>query len=225
MMTPATVTDSEVSSCLATRLQPIVDLRGDIPVGFEMLSQLAWFADIEAYFANLGDEQLLALIRSQIRQANGYGEGRPWRFFVNIRSTLLQDVHFVDWLCRHAKVPLALELDPTELQEVVAEPRPDLLTRLRRAGHQLWLDDFDECTAPPGLLSWLDWDGIKIDKAVLWRQRRPGTGLSRLVERCQRYSPRILVEGVESTHQLQQCRLSGLDLGQGFYWPEHRLPR
>ncbi|WP_164489438.1 EAL domain-containing protein [Shewanella algae] len=217
----------QVAPVIRSWLQPIMNFRDSIEIGYELLSKVEYVDDVAKFFSGVSDADIAELVKEQIYQMNRVCEsGRiPMRkrLFVNIRTSTIADSNFVQWLCSQSRLPLALEIDYLDLLN-----QPDLrfntdnLNFLRKHGHQIWLDDytcdfnnhscFDVLSNP--------WDGIKIDKTVLWHSCYDYDELREIVERCKELCEVVLIEGVESEQHVSACRNAKVDLGQGFYWQD-----
>lgn len=212
---------------MRTWLQPIMSLKESVEVGYEILSRVEFVDDVQSYFAAMKDADVAALVAKQISQINAVGcSGRiplRKRFFINIRPNLLNDDGFISRICTESLFPLALEVDYQDLKTQSEQYfNYDFLEVLRKHGHQIWLDDytcdfnshscFDVLSNP--------WDGIKIDKTVLWHSCYDYDELREIVERCRELCEVVLIEGVESEQHVSACRNAKVDLGQGFYWQD-----
>lgn len=209
---------------LLFRLQPIFSFKDDAIAGYELLSRIQGRPnDAEEFFRNISDEQLLYLLKQQILQSNSsLVQGR---IFINIRLACLNN-ELIEWLVMYSEKPFAFEIDYRDIQMAdlsfdEMESLDEKLKLLKRHEHQIWLDDFDGLFSKNAqhLLTRIDWDGIKLDKSILWAI--PSKGIeefNRVIELCSVFAGWTIIEGIESFHQFNVSELSGASFGQGFYW-------
>ncbi|MGX5835976.1 EAL domain-containing protein [Aeromonas piscicola] len=214
-----------------TRIQPIKCLKSGVFFGGEILSRLDGVADVELFFSCMQDETMADLVKMQVHMLNDakfYANGEYFqsRYFINIRAELLCDFDFILWICNNSYVPLSLEVDFQELISNKANYfNKHSIQLLKDNGHNLWLDDFT-CNfnqRSVELLSVIDWDGIKIDKSILWKLCFDESSLKHIVSCCRMFTDCVLMEGIETDHHLKICERAGLDYGQGFHWSDLQL--
>ncbi|WP_265436393.1 EAL domain-containing protein, partial [Aeromonas media] len=210
---------------IKSRYQPIININNGREVGYEVLSTIEKCDDVEKYFSEMSDSDVINLVKNQINQINhicrvNFSSMRK-RFFVNVRATSISDRSFIEWLCNNSQCKLALEVDYQDLSaQSIATFDPHNLELLRHHGHQIWLDDFN-CNfgESSSLLVYSNyWDGIKIDKKVLWKFCHDTKGLKYGVDRCRCLSDFVLIEGVETAQHLRACEKVRIDYCQGFHW-------
>lgn len=97
------------------------------------------------------------------------------------------------------------------------------LEQLRRAGFNLWFDDYQPSYV--GQLRHLNYyfDGIKLDRSDFLANRSSPENLKAIITQAREFGQLILIEGIESAEDLQIATQSNADLGQGFYWPEMKV--
>lgn len=90
---------------------------------------------------------------------------------------------------------------------------------LKRLGIKIWLDDFGTGFAGLSWLRLIDFDVVKVDRSFLhdWGTAKGRTMLRDIVGLVRNRGPRILVEGVETSEQLQLARRLGIDHVQGYF--------
>ncbi|MGG5825558.1 MULTISPECIES: EAL domain-containing protein [Aeromonas] len=209
---------------LSFRLQPIFSFKDDAISGYEILSLIQGQPNgTERFFRNISDERLLYLFKQQILQLNrSLVKGR---IFINIKLACLS-IELIEWLAMYNERPLAFEIDCQDIQAAnfyfeEIESLDKKLKLLKRHEHQIWLDDFDGLFSQEvqHLLTRIDWDGIKLDKSILWALSSKGVEeFNKIIDRCSVFAGGTIIEGIESFHQFNVSKSSGASFGQGFYW-------
>ena len=110
-----------------------------------------------------------------------------------------------------------------EITESIAAGDYGALSRvvriLKRQGFKFSMDDYGTGYSNMQSIFRLDFDIVKIDKSILWSAEKGKMGqiiLDSSVRMIRQMSRKILVEGVESEHQLQILRDLDVDYAQGF---------
>lgn len=106
-------------SLFKSRYQPIININNGREVGYEVLSTIEKCDDVEKYFSEMSDSDVINLVKNQINQINhicrvNFSSMRK-RFFVNVRATSISDRSFIEWLCNNSQCKLALEVDYQDL--------------------------------------------------------------------------------------------------------------
>lgn len=211
---------------LSFRLQPIISLKHETITGYELLSRVqGQSSNMEDFFRNISDDKLLCLLQQQILRVNN--SIIKDLTFINIKLTCLSN-EFVEWLKTYSEKPLAFEIDYQDIQTnnldfEEIESLGKMVRELKRHDHQVWLDDFDGIFSQKAqcLLGRIDWDGIKLDKSVLWSFASSGIEeFNRVINLCSIFVGQTIIEGIESFHQLSVSKLSGATYGQGFFWED-----
>lgn len=212
---------------LSFRLQPIFSFKDDAISGYEILSRIQGRPnnDMEQFFRNISDERLLYLLKQQILQLNrSVVKGR---IFINIRLACLSN-ELVEWLVMYSEKKLAFEIDYRDIQAAnfnfeEIQSLEKKLKLLKRHEYQIWLDDFDGLFSQHAqhLLTKIDWDGIKLDKSILWTLSSKGIEeFNRVIDLCSVFAGGTIIEGIETFHQFNVSKSSGENFGQGFYWED-----
>lgn len=212
---------------LSFRLQPIFSFKDDTISDYEILSRIQGQPnnDMAQLFRNISDERLLYLLKQQILQLNrSLVKGR---IFINIRLACLSN-ELVEWLVMYSEKKLAFEIDCQDIQAAnfnfeEIQSLDKKLKLLKRHEHQIWLDDFDGLFSQEvqHLLTRIDWDGIKLDKSILWALSSKGVEeFNRIIDRCSVFAGGTIIEGIEYFHQFNVSKSSGANFGQGFYWED-----
>jgi len=150
---------------------------------------------------------------------------RPDRFVTfNVMPSLLNDAASLEWLiARLSELPehfrQCLNLEITE-QAVGSLIHRDALTRIRRLGLELYLDDFGAGDSNLYRLIDIKPEAIKLDRFLieLIMDDEPQLAVLNQVLRLARtISPRIIAEGIETEQQFELVRRLDVDLVQGYY--------
>lgn len=209
---------------MSLRLQPIFSFKENTVVAYELLTRLnGRHETTETFFRNITSEELTKLLKHQISEINQSVIQK--RIFINTKIECL-DLDFIKWLSMYCEKPLAFELDYQDIQsaDLTDEKLVTLnqyLKLMQNHGHQFWLDDFDGLFSQRAqlLLGRLSWNGIKLDKSVLWSLcSKEIKEFYRIIDLCSAFAPQTVVEGIESDYQLWVARKSKATFGQGFYW-------
>ncbi|MDQ3803079.1 MAG: EAL domain-containing protein [Acidobacteriota bacterium] len=122
-------------------------------------------------------------------------------------------------LAHHGLAPSALKLEITEgVLMTDAEPVKATLTRLRKAGVDLYLDDFGTGYASLSYLHRFPLTALKIDRSFVGRIGPQGeqSELARaIVMMAHSLKLSVIAEGIETDAQLAHLRAMGCELGQG----------
>jgi EAL domain-containing protein (putative c-di-GMP-specific phosphodiesterase class I) len=226
-------------------LQPIVELEGGDPVGFEALAR--WQHPEgglipPSQFIPIAEDNgsITAISWSMLRQScqmlKSCHELDPrWRDLyvsVNLSPQLLQDITLLDRtrqiLAQYDLEPRHLKLEITERDAV--QPGKDILPLLeafRRVGIELSLDDFGTGYSSLSYLNRLPASAIKIDRSFVLNMDRGSTGhkvISSILLMGQGLNMEIIAEGIETTSQREMLLTMGCRLGQGFLFAKPMPP-
>lgn len=202
------------------RLQPLKDLRTGETVAWELLSWLD-NQDAEIWFSSLSAESHLAIFcwqATEVLKSNG-------KFWLNLPVKVLCNPQFIACvtMIRHQN-RLTIEIqDPETIMLLDPLEKLQLQTgvrQLRKTGWPVWLDDVTSDIAQELLVINLAVDGIKLDRSALATSH----GLSSLVQQVKNFTDFILAEGIESDKLLERVTKEDISFGQGFLWPEKKLP-
>lgn len=112
-----------------------------------------------------------------------------------------------------------LEIEITESVFLANDPRNlRTLEQLKKIGISIALDDFGVGYSSLSYLTAFPFDKVKIDKSFIARIDRPETGavLSSIVHLSKALNLTLVVEGIETLHQLDELRPLEVALGQGY---------
>lgn len=144
------------------------------------------------------------------------------RLSVNVPPGMLCDEGFVDDVVAMAGSSMNLPF-----VEVIEDPVPnefrlaEHLSLLRSKGFRIAFDDYADTEAHRRRLDLVPWSRVKIDRSLLHGER---TALARATRRCSTVTSDIVVEGIETDHDIAVVEsLGSVTLGQGFLIgpPEH----
>ena len=212
------------------RFQPQIEpLTGRI-AGVEALARWDGAASPEALFARaeaagLSERLSRTIQRKALRIAGGWsGALAGLRLSVNILPRDLDRSGFEMWLLKEIATA---GLDPARVTAEIVESallsdRPAValrLARLRAHGVEVAVDDFGTGYANLAYLTSLPLDAIKIDRAMvadLVGGSRDRIVVKAMISMARELGLKVVVEGVETTGQLDLVAEWGCDLYQGF---------
>jgi EAL domain-containing protein (putative c-di-GMP-specific phosphodiesterase class I) len=203
--------------------QPVVDLRDGHVVAYEALARGPADSELESpaqLFAAARAERVVGEFDRACREAAlrgfsvGGGEDSSFALFINADADALVD-DVID-------LPQSRHMLIVEVNEQALVSRPDAvlraLTRFRREGWGVAIDDIGADSRSLALMSLLYPDVIKLDLRLL-RERSAGD-VARIVTAVGAESEGrqalVLAEGIDSEEQLATARAFGAVLGQGF---------
>ncbi|CUW39579.1 protein of unknown function (Diguanylate phosphodiesterase, EAL domain) [Magnetospirillum sp. XM-1] len=217
--------------------QPLVDLTSPDTnrlIGFEAL--LRWtrpdlgpippdrfipVAETCGLVIGLGHYVLWTACRQQVEWA---AKGRPVTMSVNLSPVQLMSAGIEESI---TEVVAETGIDPTflklELTETALGTDPPVmaekLSRLRRIGVSVGVDDFGSGYSSLGQLDLFGLDFMKIDKSLIQRLG-PGGRQAELVRLAAALAKHlgmsVVAEGIEDDEHLQALRKLGIDVGQGY---------
>ena len=214
--------------------QPLLDLRTGMLDGAEAL--IRWEDPgngliVPAHFIGVAEEAglmksigrwTLEATIDQLRVWND--EGREMRVSANVSVNQLRDPlffeHLRDTLAARAVEPRQIRLEVTESAAMTDTAAATLaLTRCRKLGMEIVLDDFGTHYSSLTYLQQLPIDTIKIDRSfVRGLPNSPSDAaiVRGIISLGHDLDRRIVAEGVETTAQLEWLRAASCDAVQGF---------
>jgi EAL domain-containing protein (putative c-di-GMP-specific phosphodiesterase class I) len=216
---------------LVLHYQPIVDLDGGGPVGFEAL--VRWQHPERGLlgpgeFIPLAEETGLivplgAWVLRHACHAAAQWPDAPY-LSVNVASAQLQEEGFVDEVaCALADSGLEARRLVVEVTEssLVGETAAGRLQALRRLGVRLAIDDFGTGYSSLDYLRRFPMDVLKIDRSFVDRlgagDAEDETLVRTIVRLGQRFGMQTVAEGVENAAQVAVLREMSCDYGQGYF--------
>lgn len=199
------------------RLQPIVKI-DKLKVKAHAYEVLVELCDVhrnqlDDFFSSLP----IFLHRSLFKEQVNIFSSLPGIYFINIPVELLMTCRFASRLTQdkdniniEIQNPIKLfDLNPYEIEQVKRE-----ILLLQSNGVNVWLDDIDDRFVRYAIE--LGVYGVKIDKNVVWSDYN----LSEIRSGLRNTNIKILAEGIENISHYSKSLSSGVDMAQGFLWPE-----
>jgi EAL domain-containing protein (putative c-di-GMP-specific phosphodiesterase class I) len=211
--------------------QPIVRIGDRQPVMVEALAR--WQAAdgvigaevlvTAAESAGLTEDLTAAVARRAIRELAGLLSSLRLRVSINMPLEVLERRDIASWLARHLSVPRRLRhrvaLELTETSPVHDRSRLALaLRRLRRAGHQVLLDDLQPGDGRRHLVA-LPFSGVKLDRSVVERLATAAHTrhwLRGVARQARRRRMTVTAEGVSSPAHWAALRGGAVSQAQGY---------
>lgn len=215
---------------IQTLKQPIFELAGESPIGYEFLSRYSNGGGVELpenFFRVCSENNILTLVdHACLRSAVASALKLPpyARFHLNIFPTTLLAVpvqHLLDLFPK----PLPAETFCLELseQQIIGDPSYLLpaVQELRAAGVMLAIDDVGFGSSCLESLILLQPEIVKIDKRCvigIVGDRARVEQLRRYVGVARTLGCEIVAEGIETAGELEVVRSLGIEYGQGYFW-------
>jgi EAL domain-containing protein (putative c-di-GMP-specific phosphodiesterase class I) len=212
------------------RFQPQIEPGNGQVVGVEALARWDGVSSPEEMFARadaagLSERLSRAIQKKALRAAaNWRGPLSRLRLSINLLPSDLERSGYENWLLGEiAAVGLKPQQITVEIVEnsLVADSAAvaGRLSRLRDAGIRIAIDDFGTGYSSLAYLTTLPIDAIKIDRAMIADivgGERDRIVVKAMIGMAGELGLKVIVEGVESTAQLQILAEWGCDLYQGF---------
>ena len=210
--------------------QPQIDPSTGAIIGAEALARWSGAETPEALFKRAAaaglSERLSRLVQRKALRAAAVWEGALKGLHVSI-NLLPQDLArsgYANWLLEeieHAGIePSRITVEITESALLSdSESIAKRLTRLREAGVRIAVDDFGTGYASLAYLTSLPLDILKIDRGLIADivgGKRDRIVVKAMIAMARELDLKVVVEGVESTGQLELLADWGCDLYQGF---------
>lgn len=214
---------------ILTVKQPIFELAGESPIGYEFLSRYSngGLELPENFFRVCSEKNILTLVdHACLRSAMSAAMQLPpyARFHLNIFPTTLLAVpveHLLDLFPK----PLPAETFCLEIseQQIIGDPSYLLpaVQALRAAGVMIAIDDVGFGSSCLESLILLQPEIIKIDKRCvigIVGDRARIEQLRRYVGVARTLGCAIVAEGIETAGELEVVRSLGIEYGQGYFW-------
>lgn len=225
----------------ALHYQPIVDLDSGAVHHFEALARIPGSNGPES---TIRLAETLALIDSfdlavaekalQLMKRPGYG---LTHVAVNVSAGSLDSDAYGEALMRltahDPDIRRRLSLEITETASITdLSAAQSRLSRIRKAGFKVYLDDFGVGASSFDYLNHLTVDGVKIDGTFVMRaceDEKSRTLIRHLVEMCAGLELKTVAERVETGEVAELMQTLGVQLGQGWFFgkpePQPRLER
>jgi EAL domain-containing protein (putative c-di-GMP-specific phosphodiesterase class I) len=235
--------EAQANGALSVAYQPIVDAKTDTIIGAEALSRWndpdlgpispAEFIPVlerNRLYGQLGSHVLkhvLAFLRTMDVAAE-----RQFAISINACAAEMEDRAFVQNIVtavEEAKIPkdrLIIELTESNLVKDLVSAN-GVVSRLRRQGFAVEIDDFGTGFSSLSYLKHLKVDVLKIDRSFLmdYPERDNGSLFRAIVGMAKDLGMRIIAEGVETEAHMALIRETGCDYYQGFLFSKALEPR
>lgn len=200
--------------------QPIVDNKSSRVSSFELLSRSISIDCMEDFFGALSANDVTNISCIQMSLISDFlsicKDGFNLRVHINIHYKTLFSADFIKLAKEMKLVRFAFEINGFECGNYQLLKVKDAFKKIKAFGHEIWLDDYGVNNATVGLLLGLPWDGVKIDKEIVWRSSQEQ--LHALVRSCKSCTNQVTLEGVEDAYLNELSIHSGSDFSQGFNW-------
>ena len=209
--------------------QPVIDLARNQPHHFEALARFAG-AESAAATIELAEETGmiidfdLAVAKSVIKVLAT--EEKIWKIAINLSALSLMEPRCIDALAeltsRNPALRPRLLIEVTETQKLHDLPAANqAISRLRKLGHPICLDDFGAGSASLNYLSRLDVDFVKIDGRYIKNmksQPRDFMVVKHVAALCRDLGVKVIAEMIETEEAAASIRGLDLPLGQGWLY-------
>jgi sensor c-di-GMP phosphodiesterase-like protein len=218
---------------LTLAYQPIIDLETETIVGAEALAR--WINDDGEpvrpdVFIALAEEkgfvcQITRLVvQRAIDELRDILAAGKFRVMLNIAAEDLTNPRFMLHLescVQAARIPpSSVGIEITERSTVDQSAATEALTRLKRAGHPVFIDDFGTSYSSLAYLHLLDVDAIKIDRVftqTIGTTAVTASVVPQILDMAAQLDLQVAVEGIETREQADYFRKAGRGiLGQGW---------
>jgi diguanylate cyclase (GGDEF)-like protein/PAS domain S-box-containing protein len=161
------------------------------------------------------------VLREACAQMARWGPAAPPTISVNVSARQLQDESFADEVAlalRDAGLPPGrLTVEITESTAVGGEVTAESLTRLRRLGVRLSLDDFGTGQSTLTLLATFPVDQIKLDRSFV-PDADSDVIAAAVLQLARGFGVEAVAEGVETAAQAEHLAALGYDRAQGYHF-------
>ncbi|QOH80407.1 EAL domain-containing protein [Plesiomonas shigelloides] len=200
--------------------QPIIENRTKKVSSFELLSRSIAIDCVDSFFGTLSASDVTKVSCIQMNQIADLlsvsNKGDNLRVHVNIHYKTLFNSNFIKLAKKIKWVKFAFEINGFECDAEQLIKLKNAFKIIQSFGHEIWLDDHGVNNATVSLLLDLPWDGVKIDKEIVWRSSQEQ--LCALVHCCKCYAGKVTLEGVEDEYLQDLSVYAGSDFSQGFNW-------
>lgn len=227
---------------LTVHFQPQIDLKTNLPVGYEALARWnhpQWGLIYPDRFIAVAEQSGLmpALTDSVASIAFRHfaaleKSGRSLRCSINVSAVSLTDINFPDRLLELMAIeniqPQSVVVEVTESRLFEDSIRTlDVLTRLRLKGIELSIDDFGTGYSTFRQLQLIPFNELKIDKEFVSNcllNNESESIVRTSIELGARLAIRTVAEGIESFEVAERLRQWGCDVGQGYFYAKPLAP-
>lgn len=170
------------------------------------------------------DCHMLRLILDQLARDDTAIFG--WNFSAENLGNRLALAKILQLLRENSHVSSRLVLELTELRVInFTTMAMEFVSEIRSLGYRTALDDFGSGFASPNVLRMMTFDIVKIDSAFLYDvvlSRDQRTSLQNVVSLASNFVPLVVVEGVETSSQIDLVIAAGATHFQGYALSKHK---
>ena len=224
------IVDGLLQQGLDVAYQPVLDLATDQVVGWEALlrgqlpvhgrlspervvSSAVRTGSLDSVMRQVTEQALATATVASLRL------GRTMTISINMECEQLRDGSpFLRWLVDRsstAPVDLLVEISERGAAEAFCEEQDRALAALREGGIGLGIDDLGAGASRMRLLARGHWQWVKLDRGFLLTGERGRVMLRHTVAMLDELGATIVLEGIETTGQLELARSLGIGLAQG----------
>lgn len=168
----------------------------------------------------------LSVCRQALKYAGQHKHANIGKLAVNLSGLSIQnEIFFTSLMSALHEYPEAashIAFEITESSNIKdLDLVDDFIQKLRKEGHQIYLDDFGAGAASFQYLHKLNVDGVKIDGAytkTILTSPRDATLIRNLTKMCHELDIFVVAEMVETKEQANYLRDMGIDKGQGWHF-------
>ncbi|MGH6619596.1 MAG: putative bifunctional diguanylate cyclase/phosphodiesterase, partial [Alphaproteobacteria bacterium] len=221
---------------LELAFQPKIDLKAAVAIGVEALCR--WKHPVHGFvppdeFIGHAEQSGLIMPLTQWVLDKAIETGAIWRecgrdlsVAVNLSARLLHHETIFEAVCealekwRYPADRLTLEVTETALLVNPAHAM-EMIGRFSALGIKVSIDDFGTGYSSLSYLATLKADELKIDKSFVFGMlddSNNGTIVKSVISMAHDLGLRVVAEGVETAEVMEALRLSGCDIGQGYYF-------
>lgn len=145
---------------------------------------------------------------------------------INISAIDLEQLDFIDYLkqtsSKYSINTSQITLEITESQEL--DKSKELVTKIaaiKSLGFAISLDDFGTGYSSMAYLSQLDIDEVKVDMIFVKNIQNNSTNqaiVKTLISMAETLGAQVVIEGIETSEELEVIRRLGGSIGQGYFW-------
>ncbi|MGF1765601.1 bifunctional diguanylate cyclase/phosphodiesterase, partial [Aliivibrio kagoshimensis] len=210
--------------------QPIINISSKKAIGFEVLLRLGYGEtrlSPDAFIPLAEKMSIIDQMTYQVIEQVCFDLQNATNFFgtvsINISGLLIDSIDFfhktMSILDRYNISTERIALEVTETVMISNfDSAIEGLYRLKKAGFTIYLDDFGSGYSSLKYLQKLPIDVVKIDKNLIQNAANGISIFSSIINLCKALQLQIIVEGVESSNQLEICDQTGCDMVQGYYF-------
>lgn len=200
--------------------QPIIENNTNKTIAFELLSHNINISYIKVSSNHLSPADITRISCIKIKKIaellSTRRQIRQFRVHINIHYKTLFNIAFIHAAKKERVIKFAFEIKGFECGPDQKNRLKNIFSIIKSYGHEIWLDEHGINKSTTSLLLELPWDGVKIDKAIVWRSTIKQ--LSSLVNTCKIYVKKVTLEGIEDEYLYKISLYTNSTFSQGFHW-------